>query len=70
MMSFIYSNDLVVAKSSFKLLSCLLSKDTNTHVSLMSFANIFKCVLVFLDWICMCLCGGIDIVVIREAGFG
>lgn len=44
MMSFIYSNYLVVAKSSFNL---------EPHVSLMSFANICKCVMVCTY--CMCL---------------
>lgn len=62
MMSFIYLNYLVVAKSSF---------NPEPHVSLMSFANICKCVLVcaYCVWICMCFCGGIEMVVIRESGF-
>lgn len=48
-----------------------LSKDLKTSVSLMSFANICKCVLVCTYCMCLDLCVHVvKMVVISEAGFG
>lgn len=36
---------------------------------LQTFVSVCWCVLIACVWICMCFCGGIEMVVIREAGF-